>query len=788
MLELVIDAEGRAVVTRVETSAGAELDALAIDVAQQSQFSPALRDGEPVAVRVLHEVQFEGEPPPPTSEAATTDAPPTAPPDASYAAAMEANSGASRQSSSEPSVPPLAPQNVSEVVVRADSRAESLRRSARAVEIVDLREHHRGSSDLGDVLARATSLRVQRTGGLGSSGRYSLAGLSGDRVRFFLDGIPLEYSGYSLGVANVPVSLIDSVEVYQGVVPARFGADALGGAVHLVTDQNPRKTGGSLAYEFGSFDTHRLALGLRHFDRGSGLFAQLSGFLDSAENDYPIDVEVFDEAGRLSPATVRRFHDGYRGLGGSLSLGVVDRPWANRLILRAFASTYDREVQHNTLMTVPYGEVTYGKSSRGGSVQYVKQLSPATRLDVTLGYAYEGTFFDDASRCRYDWYGRCFLELPLSGESRSIPIDRDVFEHAAFARAELTLRLADDHTLRFALAPTAVRRSGRDRAIADDEYDPLRAERSLYNSVLGLEYEAAFGQRLSNIAFSKLYQRLARSEEKLPTSEIRRLEDDGVDAGFGDSLRISIAERLYVKASYEWATRLPTADERFGDGALIVENLRLSPERSHNANVGLIVDNAATPIGSLRARLNGAVRDVSDLVLLLGHGSYFQYANVLSARILALDAGAGWSVPGDFAGFDLFLGVEDARNTSTDGPGAMFEGDRLPNRPFMQAGLAAYLRKRRLLTARDFAELNWNTRYVHGFFLGWESAGSQAIKLRVPSQTVHGVALSHVSEGDALSMTNSFEVRNVTNAEVYDFYGVQRPGRSYHWKITIAHD
>src|SRR5690606_17590344 len=248
-----------------------------------------------------------------------------------------------------------------------------------------------------------------------SAVRISLAGLSGERVRFFLDGVPLEFSGYPFGIANVPVALVDRTEVYQGVVPIQFGADALGGAVNLVTHASPRERAGAIAYELGSFDTHRLALGARHYDARTGLAVQLGGFFDVAENDYPIEVEVFDDAGQLSPARVRRFHDGYRAFGGSASLGVLDRPWADRLVLRGFASKHDREVQHNPLATVPYGEVTYGKATQGGTVSYGKRLAERARVDVTLAYAHQSTVFEDVSRCRYDWYGRCFLERALSG-------------------------------------------------------------------------------------------------------------------------------------------------------------------------------------------------------------------------------------------------------------------------------------------------------------------------------------------------------------------------------------
>jgi len=76
-------------------------------------------------------------------------------------------------------------------------------------------------------------------------------------------------------------------------------------------------------------------------------------------------------------ARVRRFHDGYRAFGGSASVGVLDRPRADRLVLRGFASRDDREVQHNAPMTVPYGEVTYGKGTEGGTLSYASASGSA---------------------------------------------------------------------------------------------------------------------------------------------------------------------------------------------------------------------------------------------------------------------------------------------------------------------------------------------------------------------------------------------------------------------------
>src|SRR5690606_8019422 len=117
---------------------------------------------------------------------------------------------------------------------------------------------------------------------------------------FFLDGVPLHLAGYPFGLANVPVNLIERIEVYRGVVPMRFGADALGGAVNLVTDEVTAGTRGSASYQLGSFNTHRATVGASHLDDASGLFLGVAGFFDHADNDYTTrDAPMADERGRL---------------------------------------------------------------------------------------------------------------------------------------------------------------------------------------------------------------------------------------------------------------------------------------------------------------------------------------------------------------------------------------------------------------------------------------------------------------------------------------------------------
>ena len=385
---------------------------------------------------------------------------------------------------------PTATEAPIEVTVRTSSEADRRRQSAEAVTVVETEHAKRESADLGEVLARTQGVGVRRGGGLGSSTRFSLNGLTDYQVRFFLDGVPLELAGYPFGVANVPVNLVERAEIYSGVVPIRFGADALGGAVNLVSSQDLHGTHAGASYEVGSFDTHRLTLGARNLHQPSGLFTRVNGFFDYARNDYPVDVEVPDERGRLSPARAYRFHDRYRAAGGNAEVGLVDRPWARRLLLRGFVTDYDKDYQHNITMSVPYGGVTYGETAAGASLRYEQPLGHGFAVDVIGGYTYiRGDFLDVAS-CVYDWFGRCLRERRTPGETDERPHDQVYWDNWAFGLVNLEWRAHPQHTLRLSIAPNHLTRTGDERRQSSpDARDPLTAERRVTTLVNGLEYE-----------------------------------------------------------------------------------------------------------------------------------------------------------------------------------------------------------------------------------------------------------------------------------------------------------
>ncbi|WP_437576673.1 TonB-dependent siderophore myxochelin receptor MxcH [Sorangium sp. So ce887] len=784
VLKLLIDAAGRVTEAEVMSPRGDGFDEAARAAVLRSRFTPARRDGTPIAARILYsyELRLPEEPPAEPSSsakggsgvAATRTAGTTPPPAQGPAQATGA-----------------AP---AEVTVRGAAMAERLRQSAQAIKVIEIEEAKRRTADMGEVLARTEGVGVRRSAGLGSWTRFSLNGLTDEQIRFFLDGVPLDLAGYPFGISNVPVNLVERVEIYRGVVPVRLGADALGGAVNLVTDRDVRGTHGAASYEIGSYDTHRLTLSARHLHEPSGFFTRVSGFFDAAKNDYPMDVVAADlTTGREGPARAYRFHDAYRAAGGSAELGFVNRPWARRLLLRAFVTDYDKEHQHKFAAIKeprePYGEVTNGETVPGATLQYEQGLGRGVALEALLGYTYGRATFLDVSKCIYDWLGRCVRQRTVPGEDRRPPRDQVFWEHSGLGRLNLRYRPHPEHALQISVSPTFITRTGEERRQANPlARDPLSAERSMLTWVHGVEHQLnLLDDRLENSFFVKDYVQLLRAKEPLLGlgGGFSRRERDTHRLGVGDGLRYRVSEWLYAKASYEWATRLPRPVEVFGDGAMILANLALKPETSHNANLGFTIDARDTASGAWRLDANGFLRAIDRLIVLNNRPDELTYIHVTGARSLGIEAAAGWTSPGEHVALDGNITYDDFRKTSGEGNFAGSQGERMPNRPWLFANGSARVQLQQVFAARDAVSLTWDTRYVHEFYVGWANSGLIASKAKVSSQLLHSLALTYVARLAPRTLSFTIEAHNLTDEPAFDFYGTQRPGRAFFSKAML---
>lgn len=255
--------------------------------------------------------------------------------------------------------------------------------------------------------------------------------------------------------------------------------------------------------------------------------------------------------------------------------------------------------------------------------------------------------------------------------------------------------------------------------------------------------------------------------------------------GWGNALRYRFNDVLSGKASYEYATRLPQPDEVFGDGVIVFDNLELEQEVSHNVNLGLSVDSYVNDAGDWRANANLFLRDTDDLILLIGSDRFFVHQNIYSARSQGIQVGAGWSSSGGLVDLDANITSIDFRNTSSDGTFSRYDGDRIPNRPHLFANATLRLNWADVLADFDELSATWNYRFVDQYDLIWESIGLDAFRQSVPEQQSHSLALTYSRDLFSSTLDLSAEVQNLTDDRLYDFYGVQRPGRAFYLKASV---
>lgn len=689
-----------------------------------------------------------------------------------------------------------------EVIVQGRaSEGKRLRESADAVKVVDTVYAKQQARDLGDVLSGIEGVVVRRTGGLGSTTSFSLNGLYDNQIRFFFDGIPLDIAGSPFGISAIPVNWVERVEIYRGVLPVRLGADALGGAVNLVPTRL-RDSNAYISYQRGSFGTHRATASAQYHHRPSGLFISGSGIFDVSRNDYGIDVMVADKTGRKTEKRVRRFHDEYQSYGGSLVFGVLDKRWAKRLSVQLFGFTYDKQIQHDVLMARPIGEANYGASSMGATLRWEHDFSSRVSSEVVGSFGRQTIRFLDTSKWTYDWFGNKIAERSVGGELESSPHDVTIWQNSTFGRAMVEWRIRPEQSLRLAATGRFISRTGTEKAVKGlDGIDFLAGRREIGTLVSGVEWELnafdmrpkdvraekplrpADDDRLQNILALKHYYYQANAKDVKIGFGRQSLDAADWRIGVGDSVRFRLHKKVALKASYELATRIPSIEEFVGDSLYIQPNLDLIPEVSHNGNAGLLVDTRRTALGNFSIEADGFFRNVSNLIVPLADAKGVQYANVGGARIAGVEGSVKWISPANWLTLEGNATWQDARNRTKDGKFAKFNDERIPNRPWLFANWSARFQWRKLLTNDDGITPYYSGRYVHEFYRTWENIGDPDFKAIIPDQITHTLGITYWNNTPSRTSV-TFEVDNVTDARLYDFFGVQKPGRSVSVKVT----
>ena len=208
------------------------------------------------------------------------------------------------------------PTQTEDVVVTA-SRIEQPRENVIAdVSIITREEIERaGQSTLVELLQMQPGIEITSNGGAGKTSGIFMRGTNSSHVVVLVDGIRLNSAtAGSTTFENLPVALIDKIEILRGPATSLYGQDAIGGVIQIFTKKGKGAPRFYANVGYGTYDTKTADAGAHGSIGGTSFALGVSSYdTDGFSSLKTSDPNLDDD-------------DGYRNLSftGSLSHKIVE--------------------------------------------------------------------------------------------------------------------------------------------------------------------------------------------------------------------------------------------------------------------------------------------------------------------------------------------------------------------------------------------------------------------------------------------------------------------------------
>jgi hypothetical protein len=608
--------------------------------------------------------------------------------------------------------------------------------------------------DAAAMLAELPSVHVRRLGSDGSFATLSIRGSASSQVGVVLAGIPLTSAADpSFDVGSLPLWPGASFRVYRGFAPASLGTTGyLGGvlAVDPPTAALGARTETWLAG--GSFGSLKVRAGdtrtIGSLQLGSGVFASRS------DGDFTYDL-ADPVTGSLTPRT--RTNAGHVAVGGIERVGLT-RPWGNvgalifgdaRRLGVPGSAAYSTEAASLTTSRLVVGVDASIHTAASGAVRLLawgrREAStlhdPLHELDATHATSTSSVIL--ASGASAGWRGR-----PRSSLIVDVRLD---------GRVERFSPDVGDHGL---LTVPALRLAG--GGGAEIEWRPTEA--------LAITASARLDARRDDASGS------LGSDGKTPLAIVSDLAPSG---HVGASYRL--ADAAVISAHAGALGRPPSFQELYGNGASLVGDADLRPERALSADAG-IHGNASNQRVSFAYEAAFFVTSARDLIAFVPLGiATFKAENIDHALLAGAEISASLTARGLRSQVSYtFLFT---RNQSGD---PITDGRPLVGRPqqdlaydasyrFGPASVRYGLDALEGVTANSEGTLVLPPRILHG------AGAALELPLRVPVR----IGFDAENLGDLRTIPIASHQRGSVTLPYSEFPGFPLPGRSFWLTLRV---
>lgn len=682
--------------------------------------------------------------------------------------------------------------DLDEVVVEAKSAVQRINESAYNVVAIDTKILHNSTLDLAHAMANVSGVKIRESGGLGSDMQFSLNGFTGRHIKFFMDGVPMEGMGASFQINNIPINMAERIEIYKGVVPVELGADALGGAINIVTNKRNR-TFVDASYSYGSFNTHKTSISAGYTSK-NGLMFEINAFQNYSDNSYwtYTAVEDLETMGidKSKIEKVKRFNDTYHNETVIAKLGLVNKPFADRLIFSLNLGKSYKEIQTGVQQEIVFGKKHNKTKTFMPSILYSKRdlFTKGLSANFTANYNKNTRQNIDTSAYYYNW----------RGESKYIPgkLGEQSYQNSKYDNKNwnttfnATYKLNDHHLFSINDVFTSFDRNTsatpQDASVVATDTMPKVSRKN----VLGISYMLNYSERWNISVFGKHYTQYAKGPKASDTSSSQYDLYSDTFTAFGYGIAGTYFwHDFQAKLSYEKAYRLPTDDELFGDEDLESGSTNLKPENSDNYNISLSYSKDFDKTHSIYIEGSFMLRNTKDyirrtLYTATGNKQYASHINHGYVRNIGFNGEIRYTFKNLLtAGINVTSqNIRDREKMSAEKNTTNANyGVRLPNMPyfFFNGDVSAFwnncIKKGNALT------FTYGNNYVQKFPLRWENQGTSESKDWIPKQFSHDVSITYSMEKGRYNV--SFECRNLTDEKLYDNFSLQKPGRAFYAKV-----
>ena len=672
------------------------------------------------------------------------------------------------------------PIDLADVVIVGKTRAQVLRESPEAVSVIDAKELQGRSISLETVLNKTIGLKVGQTGGLGSSSRIIVHGLEGNRIQILWDGIPMSNSDGAFSLDEIPIDIIERIEVYKSIIPARFGCDGLGGAINIVTKEFSTDYLDA-SYEFGSYQTHKGSVFSRKNFPKSGILIGMGGYYTTAKNDYSFRVPERENL------LVKRDHDRFQSymLKGKIAFTKL---WFDEISTEFGYYNRFNEIQ-GILKNIQHAENQSGMFMLENKLIKSGILNDRLNLESHLSLSHMTNNFVDIAQVNYDFEGNIYPSPNGMGETGEVPHNSNDKSLEINERINFDYKLSANQSLNLNTLINYAQRQPNDEIASQHAGFVIGGFPSKKTSVIsGLTWDTKlFDRKLTNM-FSAKYFHLDSEIEDLTSYEMieapKKKNNTTSQISWIEAMKYEAFRGFHLKASYERAIRLPNSQELFGDGIITFPAAGLKPEKSHNFNLGFLIDkNDILGLSRLQFEVNGFYMQVSDMIKLMKQHMAAGYVNAEKVHIKGIETELKLDITPTVYAYGN-LTYQDLRDVLNYLPGTQApnptKGLRLPNIPYLFANFGAEYHRDQLFKNWHIKAF-WDGKFTEEFFYFWELTELQ--KRRIPRSFVNDIGL-------LLTYKNKYSValecHNMMNKEVWDQFRQPLAGRTFHLKFRYV--